>query len=265
MARKYLGDAFDIHGGGVDLRFPHHENEQAQSRAAGLDFANFWLHNAWVTVKGSKMGKSLGNALAVIELTRTVRPLVLRYYLGAAHYRSTIEYGEGSLDEALAAMERIEGYVARALEVVGAPAEQVVQEARALPADEAFPEQFRAALDDDVNVPEALAVVFGLVREGNKALESGGGEAGAVRHTLRQLVAMLDVLGVNPLDERWGGADEGGRAGEVLAALVEERLAARTQARADKDFAAADAIRDQLTALGVVIEDTPAGARWSLG
>ncbi|QFG69526.1 cysteine--tRNA ligase [Ornithinimicrobium pratense] len=264
MARKYLGDAFDIHGGGVDLRFPHHENEQAQSRAAGLDFAGFWLHNAWVTVKGAKMGKSLGNALAVTELTKTVRPLVLRYYLGAAHYRSTIEYGEGSLDEALAAVERIEGYVARALEVAGASAEQVVQEAHALPVEEAFPAQFRAALDDDVNVPEALAVVFGAVREGNKALESGGEQA-AVRHTLQQLVAMLDVLGVNPLDPRWGGADEGGQAGEVLAALVQERLAARTQARADKDFAAADAIRDQLTALGVVIEDTPAGARWSLG
>ncbi|WP_131105728.1 cysteine--tRNA ligase [Ornithinimicrobium sufpigmenti] len=264
MARKYLGDAFDIHGGGVDLRFPHHENEQAQSRAAGLDFASFWLHNAWVTVKGAKMGKSLGNALAVTELTRTVRPLVLRYYLGAAHYRSTIEYGEGSLDEALAAVERIEGYVARALEVVGAPAEQLVQESRALSVDEAFPAEFRAALDDDVNVPEALAVVFGAVREGNKALE-GGEPAGGVRHTLLQLVAMLDVLGVNPLDPRWGGTDEGGRAGEVLAALVEERLAARAQARADKDFAAADAIRDQLTALGVVIEDTPAGARWSLG
>ena len=267
MARKYLGDAFDIHGGGVDLRFPHHENEQAQSRAAGLDFANFWLHNAWVTVKGAKMGKSLGNALEVTELTKTVRPLVLRYYLGAAHYRSTIEYGEGSLDEALAAVERIEGYVARALEVLGVPAEQVVQESRELSVDEAFPGSFRAALDDDVNVPEALAVVFGLVREGNKALEAGAGEkdAAAVRHTLRQLVAMLDVLGVNPLDPRWGGEAGGGRAGEVLGALVEERLAARAQARADKDFAAADAIRDQLTALGVVIEDTPAGARWSLG
>lgn len=266
MARKYLGDAFDIHGGGVDLRFPHHENEQAQSRAAGLDFANFWLHNAWVTVKGAKMGKSLGNALAVTELTKTVRPLVLRYYLGAAHYRSTIEYGEGSLAEAAAAVERIEGYVERALGVVGSPAAELLEESRRLAPEEAFPEDFRAALDDDVNVPGALAVVFGVVREGNRLLDGGGADEGAVRAGLLQLLAMLDVLGVNPLDPRWGGGATGGddRAAQVLDALVEERLTARAQARADKDFAAADAIRDQLTALGVVIEDTPAGARWSL-
>lgn len=266
MARKYLGDTFDIHGGGVDLRFPHHENEQAQSRAAGLGFARLWMHNAWVTVKGSKMGKSLGNALAVTELTRTVRPLVLRHYLGAAHYRSTIEYGEGSMEEALAAVERIEGYVVRALEVLGAPADQVLEESRGLSAEEAFPEDFRAALDDDLNVPEALAVVFGTVREGNRALDAqpDAVDQEGTRHTLLQLVAMLDVLGTNPLDPAWGSAAADDRGAEVLAALVQERLRARAQARADKDFAAADAIRDQLTALGVVIEDTPAGARWAL-
>ncbi len=268
MARKYLGDAFDIHGGGVDLRFPHHENEQAQSRAAGLDFANFWLHNAWVTVKGAKMGKSLGNALAVTELTKTVRPLVLRFYLGAVHYRSVIEYAEGSLAEAAASVERIEGFLERALGALGLSAGEVVDAAAALPADEAFPEAFRAALDDDVNVSEGLAVVFGAVREGNRLLE-GGGDAitdGGLRHTVLQVVAMLDVLGANPLDPGWGGAADGGqgRGGEVLAALVQDRLDARAQARADKDFATADAIRDQLTALGVVIEDTPAGARWAL-
>ncbi|GAA1165306.1 cysteine--tRNA ligase [Ornithinimicrobium humiphilum] len=268
MARKYLGDAFDIHGGGVDLRFPHHENEQAQSRAAGLDFANFWLHNAWVTVKGAKMGKSLGNALAVTELTRTVRPLVLRYYLGAAHYRSTVEYGEGSLEEALAAVERIEGFLSRALEVVGEPADALLEASRALSVDEAFPAAFREALDDDVNVPGALAVVFGAVREGNKALEAApdAGDREGTRRTVLQLVAMLDVLGVNPLDPRWGGSAGAtdNRTSTVLAALVQERLDARARARADKDFATADAIRDQLTALGVVIEDTPSGARWAL-
>jgi cysteinyl-tRNA synthetase len=267
MARKYLGDAFDIHGGGVDLRFPHHENEQAQSRAAGLDFANFWLHNAWVTVKGSKMGKSLGNALAVTELTRTVRPLVLRHYLGAAHYRSTIEYGEGSLDEALAAVQRIEGYVERLQEVVGEPADVLLADSRALPVEDAFPAAFRDALDDDLNVPGALAVVFGVVREGNRAMDArpDAVDQPAARHTLLQLVAMLDVLGTNPLDPAWGSdAGGAGRADEVLAALVEERLVARAAARADKDFAAADAIRDRLAALGVVIEDTPSGARWSV-
>lgn len=274
MARKYLGDAFDIHGGGVDLRFPHHENEQAQSRAAGLDFANFWLHNAWVTVKGAKMGKSLGNALVVTELTRTVRPIVLRYYLGAAHYRSTIEYGEGSLDEANAAVERIEGFLTRALRVVGDPVDEILAASRELGVDEAFPVAFREALDDDVNVPSALAVVFGVVREGNKALESGGGskssggsEAGELRKSLLQLVAMLDVLGVNPLDPSWGhgGASDGaGVERTVLEALIEERIEARTQARAEKDFATSDAIRDQLAALGVMLEDTSAGVRWSL-
>ncbi len=266
MARKYLGDAFDIHGGGVDLRFPHHENEQAQSRAAGLDFARYWLHNAWVTVKGAKMGKSLGNALAVTELTKTVRPLVLRHYLGAAHYRSTIEYGDDSLTEALAAVERIEGYVVRAREVLGEAAEDLLEASRALPADEAFPTDFRAALDDDLNVPEALAVVFGTVRDGNRALDAGAGTGTqALRHTLLQLLAMLDVLGTNPLDPSWGGGSrEDDRGMEVLAALVQDRLDARAQARAEKDFATADAIRDHLTTLGVVIEDTPAGARWSL-
>ena len=269
MARKYLGDAFDIHGGGVDLRFPHHENEQAQSRAAGLEFANFWLHNAWVTVKGAKMGKSLGNALAVTELTRSVRPLVLRFYLSAVHYRSVIEYGEGSLAEALASVERIEGFLGRASEALGAPADELVEASRALGVDEAFPAPFREALDDDLNVSEALAVVFGLVREGNKALEDdadGAADAGALRHTVLQVLAMLDVIGANPLDPAWGGAGAAGqdRGAKVLGALVQDRLDARAQARADKDFATADAIRDQLTALGVVIEDTPAGARWAL-
>ncbi|WP_109471761.1 cysteine--tRNA ligase [Ornithinimicrobium cavernae] len=261
MARKYLGDAFDIHGGGVDLRFPHHENEQAQSRAAGLGFARFWLHNAWVTLSGEKMSKSLGNTLTVAELTRHVRPLVLRYYLGAAHYRSTIEYGDHSLDEARAAVERIEGYVQRALEVVGEPVEALLAEAGRVD----VPSGFAAALDDDVNVPEALAALFGTVREGNRALEQpGAADRATVRHTLLEVVSMTDVLGINPLDPGWGGGDEAGAAETVLDALVQERLAARAAARAERDFATADAIRDQLTAAGVAIEDTPGGARWSL-
>ncbi|GAA1155400.1 cysteine--tRNA ligase [Ornithinicoccus hortensis] len=255
MARKYLGDTFDIHGGGVDLRFPHHENEQAQSRAAGLGFAQFWLHNAWVTISGEKMSKSLGNSLVVSELTRHVRPLVLRYYLTAVHYRSTIEYGEDSLAEAQAAVERIESFVQRAVEAVGEPAGELAE----IELDSGFAD----ALDDDLNVSEALAVLFGLVREGNRALEAGAAEEATVRHTLGQVLAMTDVLGVNPRSPQW--AREGSGSTDVLDALVQSRLDARAAARADKDFATADAIRDELTGLGIVIEDTPTGARWSLG
>ncbi len=264
MARKYLGDTFDIHGGGVDLRFPHHENEQAQSRAAGLGFARYWLHNAWVTVSGAKMGKSLGNSLVVSEITRTVRPLVLRYYLGAAHYRSTVEFGEESLAEAEATVERIESFLTRALEVCGVPAAEV----RSAAASVDLPEAFAAALDDDVNVPEALAVVFGAVREGNRALEARAGTEPTVpevRHTLEQVVGMTEVLGVDPLDPHWA-ADTAAetRVHDVLDRLVTERLQARAAARAARDFAEADAIRDQLSELGIVIEDTPTGARWAL-
>jgi cysteinyl-tRNA synthetase len=256
MARKYLGDTFDIHGGGVDLRFPHHENEQAQSQAAGLGFARYWLHNAWVTVKGSKMGKSLGNALAVTELTRTVRPLVLRYYLTAAHYRSMIEYHDGALEEAQAAVERIEGFLTRALPDV----------ATCLPTgDEELPEAFVTAMDDDIAVPGALAVVHETVRAGNSALDRG--DTDAARAAAYLVVAMTDVLGVNPLDPAWhtsGRGTQGPDPTAALDALIQGRLSARSQARAARDFAAADAIRDELTAAGVVIEDTPAGPRWSL-
>nr|WP_306237867.1 MULTISPECIES: cysteine--tRNA ligase [unclassified Ornithinimicrobium] len=261
MARKYLGDTFDIHGGGVDLRFPHHENEQAQSRAAGLGFARYWMHNAWVTLSGEKMSKSLGNTLTVAELTKTARPLELRYYLGAAHYRSTIEYGDTSLDEARSAVERIEGFLQRGLELIGDPTDALLEEA----AGTAVPQAFAAALDDDVNVPEALAALFGAVREGNRALEqASGADRGALRHTVLQVLAMTDVLGINPLDPSWGSGGTAGSTEAVLDALVQERLDARAAARAERDFAAADAIRDQLTSLGIVIEDTPTGARWAL-
>ena len=255
MARKYLGDTFDIHGGGVDLRFPHHENEQAQSQAAGLGFARYWLHNAWVTVKGAKMGKSLGNALAVTELTRRVRPIVLRYYLTAAHYRSMIEYHDGALEEAQAAVERIEGFLARALDGVSTMSPT---------GDEQLPEAFVAAMDDDIGVPGGLAVVHDTVRAGNSSLDQG--DADAARRAAYLVVAMTDILGVNPLDPTWGGASGGGGVDALAAldALIQGRLAARQQARQDKDFTTADAIRDELIAAGIAIEDTPSGPRWSL-
>jgi len=257
MARKYLGDTFDIHGGGVDLRFPHHENEQAQSRAAGLGFANYWLHNAWVTTGGEKMGKSLGNALLVTEITKVARPLVVRYYLGAAHYRSTIEYHEGSLREAEAAVERIEGFLRRALGT-GTAVNDNGENGTELPA------HFVAAMDDDLNVSGALAVIHESVRAGNTALDEGD-EDQATWLGL-QVVAMTEALGVNPLHPQWNsaagkGADD---AMTALDALVLDRIEARAAARAAHDFTAADQIRDQLTTAGIAVEDTSSGARWSL-
>jgi cysteinyl-tRNA synthetase len=252
MARKYLGDTFDIHGGGVDLRFPHHENEQAQSRAAGLGFANYWLHNAWVTVAGEKMGKSLGNALLVSEITKVARPLVVRYYLGAAHYRSTIEYHQGSLTEAEAAVDRVEGFLRRAL------GDGRLENGTDLPPG------FVAAMDDDLNVSGALAVIHESVRAGNTALDEGDEEQ--ARALGLQVVAMTAVLGINPLDPQWNsstgtGADD---ALAALDALVKDRIEARAAARGGRNFTAADRIRDQLTAAGIAVEDTASGARWSL-
>jgi len=259
MARKYLGDTFDIHGGGVDLRFPHHENEQAQSRAAGFGFANYWLHNAWVTVAGEKMGKSLGNALLVREITKVARPLAVRYYLGAAHYRSTIEYHEGSLREAEAAVDRIDGFLRRAL---GAGYFEYGETEGDRGAE--LPAEFAAAMDDDLNVSNALGVIHETVRAGNTALDDGN-EDEAQRFG-QQVVAMTDVLGVNPIHPQWNSGSGNGSddALDALDALVRDRIEARAGARAARDFAAADQIRKQLTAAGIAVEDTSSGARWSL-
>ena len=258
MARKYLGDTFDIHGGGVDLRFPHHENEQAQSRAAGLGFASYWMHNAWVTIAGEKMSKSLGNSLLVSEITKVARPLAVRYYLSAAHYRSTIEYHEGSLREAEAAVDRIEGFLRRALGD-GRTAHAAEQSAGS-----EVPSGFAEAMDDDLGVSGALAVIHETVRAGNTALDEG--DADEARRLGLQVVSMTEVLGVNPLHPQWSQAS-GNRADEAMAALdalVKSRIEARASARAARDFTLADQIRDQLTAAGVAVEDTASGARWSL-
>ncbi len=253
MARKYLGDTFDIHGGGIDLRFPHHENEQAQSRAAGLGFARYWLHNGWVTTSGEKMSKSLGNSLVVSQMLKSVRPLVLRYYLGAAHYRSMIEYTPDSIREAEAAVSRIEGFVRRAVEAVGdVTASQT-----------AFPGAFREAMDDDLNVSVALAVLHETVRAGNSALETR--DLDAVRQALAAVLRMASVLGIDPTEPHWGtGVQEASPERAALQVLLESALAERAEARREKDFARADAIRAQLSKAGIVIEDTPQGARWTL-
>ncbi|MGP4110231.1 cysteine--tRNA ligase [Streptomyces sp. 4N509B] len=258
MAHRYLGPAFDIHGGGIDLVFPHHENEIAQSRAFGDDFAAFWMHNAWVTMAGEKMSKSLGNSVLASEMVRRWRPLVLRYYLGTPHYRSTIEYSEEAVAEAEAAFHRVEGFLRRAVERVG-PVE---------PAPE-VPEEFAAAMDDDLGVPQAMATVHATVRQGNASLAEGDKESTLAQAA--QVRAMLGVLGMDPLDPSWAeaGADGpgGGRAaalGEAVDTLVGLVLTQREAARQRKDYATADAIRDELTAAGLVIEDTPTGPRWEL-
>jgi cysteinyl-tRNA synthetase len=251
MAERYLGTDFDIHGGGLDLRFPHHENEQAQSRAAGDGFARYWLHHGWVTLGGEKMSKSLGNTAVVDEVVKRVRPVELRYYLVAPHYRSAIEFTDAALDEAGIAYRRLESFVRRAAERVGADAGSPV-----LCAD------FTDALDDDLGTPAAVAAIHDIVHEGNTALADGNDTA--VAGALGSVRAMLGVLGLDPLDPQWatGGSDE--QLTQVTNGLVSLALEQRQAARARKDFAAADAIRDQLTTLGVSVEDTPQGPRWEL-
>ncbi|WP_312978588.1 cysteine--tRNA ligase [Corynebacterium sp.] len=262
MSRKYLGAEFDIHAGGMDLQFPHHENEAAQAHAAGDGFARLWLHNGWVTMSGEKMSKSLGNVLSVPNILTQVRPIELRYYLGSAHYRSMLEYSESALQEAAAGFRRIENFLARAVDILGE-----VETGSWLPS-------FEEALDDDLSVPQSLAVIHDAVREGNKALESGDRErlteiAGAVR-------AMAGVLGVDPLSATWSGPSAQGRglgigtdasdgAMSALDVLVRAELDRRAAARAEKDFATADEVRDRLKEAGVVVTDTPEGATWSLG
>jgi cysteinyl-tRNA synthetase len=267
MASKYLGPEFDIHGGGLDLVFPHHENELAQSQAAGDRFARYWLHNGLVGVAGEKMSKSLGNSLLVDVMITEVRPVELRYYLGQAHYRSQIEYSPDALAEAVTAYQRIEGFVLRAAEVVG-PGEagpgRADQTAAGipLPAGPRLPAAFSAALDDDLGVPQALAVVHDAVRDGNSALS--GGDSAAVRDHLAQVRAMLGVLGLDPLAEPWAARGGGQDLQPVLHALASLVLTQREEARKRRDYATADAIRDALLAAGLVVEDTPHGPRIEL-
>jgi cysteinyl-tRNA synthetase len=259
MAERYLGAEFDIHGGGLDLRFPHHENEQAQSRAAGDGFARYWLHNGWVTLGGEKMSKSLGNTALVDEVVQRVRPVELRYYLIAPHYRSTIEFTDGALAEAGTAYRRIESFVHRAAERVGS--DGVAGRAADTAAAVLCPE-FSAALDDDLGTPAAIAAIHETVRQGNTALADG--DDAATAGALGSVRAMLAVLGLDPLEPHWATTGGDQRLGQVTHGLVALALEQRQAARARKDFTAADAIRDQLTALGVTVEDTPQGPRWEL-
>jgi cysteinyl-tRNA synthetase len=247
MSTKYLGESFDIHGGGLDLRFPHHENELAQSAAAGDGFAQYWLHNGLVSVGGQKMSKSLGNSVFAADLLDKAKPVVLRYLLGSAQYRSTLELHDGAIAEAKASFERIEGFLDR-----------VIRDAGKLGAAD-VPAAFRSAMNDDLNIPAALAAVFDLVRSGNTALDSG--DVSTAASQAAEVVAMLDVLGVNPLDSAWAADSSQGDA--ALDLLMAELLEARATARANKDFATADLLRERLAAAGITIEDTPSGAHWS--
>lgn len=250
MAGKYLGDAFDIHGGGTELTFPHHENEIAQSKAAGRDFAQYWVHHALVNLAGEKMAKSVGNILSVPEVLTRVRPVELRYYMLAAHYRSVIEYSEESLQEAALSYRRVEGFVQRATERVGRT------EAGQLPA------AFVEAMDDDINTPKALAELHDTVRAGNQAIADS--DDAVTSTALASTRAMLGVLGVDPFDPHWSAAEKSHELSDVVDSLVAVALEQRNAARARKDYAAADAVRDQLKGAGVLIEDTPHGPRWTL-
>jgi cysteinyl-tRNA synthetase len=240
MAGKYLGHAFDIHGGGVDLRFPHHENEQAQSRAAGRPFASYWMHNAWITTAGAKMSKSLGNSLTIPAVLKDYRGIELRYYLVAAHYRSHVEFSFEALDEAAVGFRRIESFLERAGTVEAGE----------------LPQAFVDAMNDDLGTPAAVAVLFDVMRDGNRADDPTPQAA--------QVLAMLDMLGLNPADPAWGGRGDDQRLTAAIDVLVSGLLEQRTQARADKDFATADAIRDRIKAAGIEVEDTPDGPKWSI-
>ena len=252
MSRRYLGPQFDIHGGGIDLRFPHHENELAQSTAAGDPFARYWLHNGLVTVGDQKMSKSLGNFLLAHDVLAENDPLVVRYALAAAHYRSSLEITPSTFTEAEAALGRIRSFQQRATRVLGTALPLVAAD---------LPQAFADALDDDLGVPQALAVVHETVRAGNAALDAGDRDAAA--RALVEVGRMTGILGLNPADPQWQGSADDAEA-RALDVLVQELISQRAEARAGKDWAAADRIRDAIADAGIVLEDGPDGTHWSV-
>ena len=249
MAHAYLGETFDIHGGGLDLVFPHHENEIAQSEAAGFGFAKRWLHNAWVTQAGEKMSKSLGNTLQVHEILKSVRGIELRWYLGGAHYRSMLEYSPEALQEAATNFRRIENFLNRSTELLGSqPTPKISAE-------------FSDAMNDDLAVPAALATISENLRLGNQAITDK--DNAAISKNADEIRGALEVLGCDPFDPVFASAS-GSDLSVALDGTIKLALAERAAARERKDFAASDAIRDGLIALGITIEDTAQGPRWSI-
>ena len=248
MAHAYLGEAFDIHGGGLDLIFPHHENEIAQSESAGWKFANIWMHNAWVTTSGEKMSKSLGNSLQVMEILKKVRGIELRWYLGSAHYRSMLEFSFEALEESAVNFRRIEGFLQRAREILKKEIEPSISS------------EFTTAMNNDLAVPQALADISELVRIGNTAITDN--DLAALAKSASEVRGALEILGCDPFDPVF--ADSNSSKVEILDGLISLALEQRNAARARKDFAASDEIRDSLTALGITIEDTPTGSRWTV-
>ena len=248
MAGKYLGKRFDIHGGGLDLRFPHHENELAQSTAAGDDFANFWMHNGMVTYEGEKMSKSIGNTISPVQMLQQARPLVVRYYLGSAHYRSVLDYRPTSLEEARVAIERVEAFLAATLELMVPN-----------PQDRRVPRDFADALDDDMNIPRALAVLHEQTRAGNAALAAGA-DASEYANAVWAMANVLGLISLMNLD----GSGASGAEHQALDALIHTILEQRASARAEKDWATADRMRDVLTAAGITVKDGAQGSTWSL-
>ena len=248
MAGKYLGKRFDIHGGGLDLRFPHHENELAQSTAAGDDFANFWMHNGMVTYEGEKMSKSIGNTISPVQMLQQARPLVVRYYLGSAHYRSVLDYRPTSLEEARVAIERVEAFLAATLELMAPD-----------PQERRVPQDFADALDDDMNIPRALAVLHEQTRAGNAALAAGADAS----ECANAVWAMANVLGLTSL-MNLDGSGASGAEHQALDALIHNILEQRASARAEKDWVTADRMRDVLAAAGITVKDGAQGSTWSL-
>ena len=253
MARRYLGDSFDIHGGGTDLMFPHHENELAQSRGAGLGFTNFWVHNGILNLAGTKMSKSLGNTLGVPALgEQGYQPVGIRYYLVSGHYRSAMDFSEKALGEAQAAYNRLANFINRASELLGVDATAIGT----------LPKAFTDAMDDDINTPAALAVVHEHAREGNAALDSG--DHSSATNAAAATRSMLGLLGLDPLSVQWSSSSSDDKLSAAVDSLVALALEQRQAARERRDFAAADQIRDQLSDAGIDVKDTPQGPRWSL-